>query len=165
MNSLIAQIKKQTTILFDNIEVTMNALDTHQLEKVGSWEWPIGEQFFHLLHSLDQWFVNPYDYKEPSWGQSTSGSSNKISTNYYSKNELHFYFSSIREKINYYLEELDELLLSEKPKNCNFTRFELVLGQYRHVMYHIGLIHGCIRADTGASPEYIGLGPPIPAEL
>ena len=66
MNELISLITRQTIILFANVEETMKAIDERQLDKAGSWGWPLGEQLYHLLHSLDLWFINPYDYTEPA---------------------------------------------------------------------------------------------------
>jgi hypothetical protein len=57
-----------------------------------------------------------------------------------------------------YLEKLDDGMLADRPPGCPHTRLTLVLGQYRHLMYHIGLIHGCLRAKSGGTnPPYVGL--------
>jgi hypothetical protein len=161
MNELILLILRQTAILFANVEETINAIDENRLCNSGSWGWPIGEQLYHLLHSLDQWFVNPYDYEEPSWlGQDLKSSSGSTGRKL-SKIELMAYYTSIKSKIEHYLGTLDDQSLKDYPKDCKFARLELILGQYRHLMYHIGLIHGCLRSETGRSPEYIGLDMPI----
>ena len=108
MKELILLIMNQTTILFENIEETIDAIDETQLDKDGSWEWPLGEQIYHLLHSLDQWFINPYDYEEPTFtGIGTSSSDGKINQKLY-KSELVAYYTSIKAKITHYLCTLDD---------------------------------------------------------
>ena len=161
MNELVLLIIKQTTILLANVEETVNALDDTRLDNEGSWGWPLGEQVYHLFHSLDQWFINPYDYEEPAWISMDVSSSGGERTRKLSKSELLAYYTSIKTKIINYLGALDDQSLKEYPKDCRFTRLDLILGQYRHLMYHIGLIHGCLRSETRKSPEFIGLGTPI----
>ena len=39
----------------------------------------------------------------------------------------------------------------------NLTKLELILAQLRHIFYHIGYLHCCIKMEKGESPEYIGL--------
>ena len=36
--------------------------------------------------------------------------------------------------------KLSELV--EKPKDCDYSRLELILGQFRHLMWHVGLSSG-----------------------
>ena len=38
---------------------------------------------------------------------------------------------------------------------------DLILGQFRHIMFHIGMIHGCILMKNGEIPDYVGLAKPI----
>ena len=152
MNELILLIRRQTTILFSNVDEILNTINDSQLDNAGSWGWPVGEQIYHLLHSLDQWFINPYDYVEPAWLPPDAR---------LSKSELVAYFASIRAKVEQYLETLEDQALREYPKGSRFARLELILGQYRHLMYHIGLLHGCLRSERGQLPEFIGLSAPV----
>jgi hypothetical protein len=157
MNELMKTITEQTQILFANVETTMNSIEDDQLYNTNICDWPLGEQIYHMLHSFDQWFINPNNYKEPAISQKKTAEGRKLS-----KSELIEFCGSIKVKISSYLEYLKGESLSSRPPDCQFNRLALVLGQYRHLMYHIGLIHGCLRVYTrGTSPPYHGLGPPI----
>jgi hypothetical protein len=153
-SGLVQIIAEQTQFLYRNIEAIFETLKETDLTDKNICDWPLGEQIYHLLHSLDQWFINPNRYEEPS----SFSSKDKIGKNR-TKNELMEYYQGIKTKITNYLENLSPELLKEKPDGCQFPRLALVLGQYRHFMYHIGLIHGCLRIHTGGTnPAYFGLG-------
>jgi hypothetical protein len=162
MNKLIPILLAQTDLMLQNVAVTLGSIREEQLSTEGSWGWPLGEQIFHLLHSLDQWFINPFAFTEPSLAMKGGGIPDAQIGGRLSAEELMAYFTAIRNKIFQYFSDLREERLPERPEGCPFTRLELILGQSRHLMYHIGLIHGCLRSATGKSPEYIGLSGPIP---
>jgi hypothetical protein len=63
MNELMKTIIEQTQILFANIETTLDSIEDSQLYDTDICYWPLGEQIYHMLHSLDQWFINPNRYK------------------------------------------------------------------------------------------------------
>jgi uncharacterized damage-inducible protein DinB len=145
------EILTQTKILLSNIETTLNGIEENYFNDKSVFHWTIGEQMYHLLSSLDKWFMNP------------AAESNKES-NIYTPNEddlskdcLINYFSAIKKKIYNYLENLSDNELNEKPEECPYIRLELVMGQLRHAMYHIGFLHACIRIKFGSAPKYIGL--------
>jgi hypothetical protein len=39
----------------------------------------------------------------------------------------------------------------------DLTRIELILAQFRHIFYHIGYLHCCLKIEKGRMPEYVGL--------
>ena len=49
------------------------------------------------------------------------------------------YFDFVTNKIERYLENLTADELIQKPQGCEYTRLELILGQIRHEMWHVGL--------------------------
>lgn len=155
MSHLVPLIKKQTAIVLANVETTLEAVEENRMDADGSWNWPIRDQLFHLLHSMDQWFINPYDYRESF--PAAEGGERKLS-----KKELREYYAMVRGKITEFLRSLEDSALAEAPDGCPFTRIELILGQFRHAMYHVGLIHGCLRTETGHSPDFLGLSPRVP---
>jgi hypothetical protein len=156
-NTLVQIIAEQTQVLYKNIEAIFDVLLEPDLADKDICDWPLGEQIYHLLHSIDQWFINPNGYEEPLL-QASKDKTGKGWT----KSELSEYYREIKTKVTVYLESLSPDLLKEKPEGCQFSRLALVLGQYRHFMYHIGLIHGCLRIHTGGTnPAYFGLGKPI----
>ncbi len=156
-DELMPIIREQTEILYANLEVILKTVKESELHDQNICDWPLGEQVYHLLHSLDQWFINPTQYVESPLALQKSEANAKLSST-----DLVEYYNSVKTKISKYLESLDVGSLSQRPTDCRFSRLALILGQYRHFMYHIGLIHGCLRMHTGGnSPEYFGLGPPI----
>jgi len=156
---MISIIIDQTKILYANVEETINSIEEAKLYDANICDWPLGEQLYHMLHSMDQWFINPNHYEESKIALLKKDTDKRLS-----KSELIEYYNSIKAKVSKYLKELSIESLGEQPPDCQFTKLALILGQYRHLMYHIGLIHGCLRVYTrGKSPAYIGLGPPIKA--
>lgn len=153
---IISTIMTQTEILFLNLDETLNALEETQLYDTKICDWPLGEQIYHTLHSLEWWLINPTDYIEvPADLRKQNKRLSKI--------ELLDYLNSIKFKIKGYLESLSAELLTGYPPGCPFNRLTLILGQYRHLMYHIGLIHGCLRVNSGGkNPAYHGLVLPSP---
>jgi hypothetical protein len=132
----------QTEILFTNIDETLNAVEETQLYDEKICDWPLAEQIYHLLRSLDQYFINPNNYREAPIAL-------KKNNTRLTKTDFLEYRDSIKTRITNYLESTEIDLLSENPPDCQFDRLTLILGQYRHLMYHIGLIHGCLRIYSG----------------
>jgi hypothetical protein len=152
---IVSTLIAQTGILFLNIDETIKAIEETQLYNEKICDWPLSEQIYHMLSSLDQWFVNPYSYQESPLDLKKNNAG-------LSKSDLVEYSETIKNKILKYLENTSIDSLSEYPRDCKFNRLTLILGQFRHLMYHIGLIHGCLRVYTGGTnPAYHGLGPPI----
>ena len=55
------------------------------------------------------------------------------------REKLLSYFEYIKNKIEIYFEELSAEALLQKPEGSEYTRLELILGQFRHQMWHVGL--------------------------
>jgi hypothetical protein len=60
-------------------------------------------------------------------------------------------------KISAYLNELETDTLENNPYGCQFSKMTLLLGQFRHLMYHIEYLHACLKNHTGKAPKYMGL--------
>ena len=86
---------------------------------------PLWKHIYHMLHSLDQWYINPRD-------------------------------------TNYVQPSIHEKDLNTYPDGCEYTRFTLILAQFRHLHSHMGMIMGFIIDDTGLWPRVVGLEQPIP---
>ena len=158
---LLQSLRIQSGILFDNIKFTIDKINEDWYAN-NTFRWRPWKQLYHMLHSIDQWFINPYVYKHPDFhtpGMNSlkdSPEDKKIS-----KQELYTYFVSVRKKMISYLDTLTLESLTKKPEKCPFTRLDLILGQFRHSMYHLGFLHSCLSSDNKELPEYKGLGPPI----
>lgn len=158
-DELVTIISEQTGILFANMDEVLNSIQDSQLYDSSICDWQLGEQLYHMLHSMDQWFINPYRFREYGITRLKTEDSARLS-----KSELLDYYRYVKEKITGYVEKVEVSALGEKPPACPFTRLALVLGQFRHFMYHIGLVHGCLRVHNGGTnPGYLGLGPPVKA--
>lgn len=146
MQEIIAQIKNQTKINFINIEDQIRVAD---LEKV--FDGVNGSRYiFHNLHSMDRFFINPIDYVYE--GEKLFGIPENLSViatdreGYVDdisivipREKLLAYFEYVKNKIEAYFESLPAEALLQKPEGCEYTRLELILAQFRHQMWHVGL--------------------------
>ena len=55
------------------------------------------------------------------------------------REKLLAYFEYVKSKIEKYFDQLTGDQLLQKPEGCEYTRLELILGQFRHQMWHVGL--------------------------
>lgn len=129
-------------------------------------EMPLWKHIYHMLHSLDLWFINPRDknFCEPSIHSENLNNLDVETDKTLSRDEINNYFNQIEIKINEYITNLvdDELLCY--PENCEYTRFTLIMAQFRHLHTHMGMIMGFITDDTGLWPNVLGLMNPIPQD-
>jgi hypothetical protein len=127
-------------------------------------EMPMWKHIYHMLHSLDLWFINPRDeqFVEPSIHQKDLNNLDIITEITLSKKQIDDYFNEVNLKIRHYLTETSDEELLSKPPKCEYDRFTLILAQYRHLHTHLGMIMGFIIADTGKWPRVLGLENPIP---
>ena len=73
------------------------------------------------------------------------------------------YFYTIKSKLSIYLTSLHDEDLLQRPDNCEWTRFTLILSQYRHLYRHMGMVMGFIEAETGLCPRTLEVGEDPPA--
>ncbi len=155
-NDLVKLIIRQTNVLFQNIQITLD--EVGDIQSIPQFtDMPVAKHVYHMLHSLDQWFINPNKYEEPGFHELHLDSLFVHSYITLTKEELENYFYKIKIKINKYTAELTDDDLADKPENCQFTKLELILGQFRHLSYHMGLIHSFIRSESGKWPQFKGL--------
>ena len=146
MEEIISQIKNQQEINFINIKEQLAMAD---LETVFDGE-NNSRYIFHYLHSMDRFFINPMDYVYE--GEKLFGIQENLSiidpqragyisdkTIVISRKQLMDYLEYVRAKINAYFEKLTSAELLQKPEGCKYTRLELILAQFRHLMWHVGL--------------------------
>ena len=63
------------------------------------------------------------------------------------------YYDIIKSKTYNYLENLTENTLNEVIANCdNKSRFECILGQFRHASFHLGNVNAMTIEDIGEWP-------------
>ena len=121
---------------------------------------PMWKYLYHMLYSMDRWYINPCDpdYQDPGFHTETLADLNVIPTDEcLTRSQLESYFFKIREKIQDYIEHLSDDDLSMKPQNCDMSRFLLILGQFRHWHRHMGVIYGFIIEDAGKWPYVLNM--------
>ena len=164
MEEIIAQIKAQQEINFINVRDQIQMAD---LEAVFDGE-NNSRYIFHYLHSLDRFFINPCDYVYE--GEKLFGIPENLSvidsnregyvadsTIVIEREKLLSYLDYVEEKINSYFETLTAEELLQKPKGCDYSRLELILAQFRHLMWHVGLSSGITFSATGKWNHFTGL--------
>lgn len=160
---LVSIIAEQTQILFKNIEDQINGAELERLfENVNN-----SRYLFHMIHSADKYFINPYNY---TYNAKAAGG---IDENYSIISEsrdgyipddgfvipretLAAYLAYVKQKVMSYIENLTDDELSEKPENCPHTKLALILGQYRHTMFHCGMNETFTFDTTGKWLPYTG---------
>ena len=100
-------IKRQTEIMLRNVQVSLDTITETQLS-VTKVKWPIWKHFYHLLHSLNQWFINPVNYIQPAFHQDGMNYFDKLEDHGLSRKQLLEYFHTIKRKIDVYLSELTD---------------------------------------------------------
>ncbi|MCD7949395.1 MAG: hypothetical protein LUG12_03910 [Erysipelotrichaceae bacterium] len=125
---------------------------------------PMYTHIYHMLHSLDLWFINPCDttYKELATHEYNLNNLDVVTYKILSRNEINDYYNEIKMKIQNYVSSLSDKQLLEYPSHCEYTKFTLILAQFRHLHTHMGMIMGFIVDDTNLWPNVLGLENPIP---
>ena len=125
-------------------------------------EMPMWKHIYHMLHSLDQWYINPRVYTQPSFHKGGLNNLDFTSDTSLSREEIENYFDTVQKKIIAYDNALTADILLQKPEDCEWPRFELILAQHRHLHSHMGIIMGFVIEDTGMWPKTLGLERAIP---
>lgn len=162
-NTLVKIIREQTEILFQNLEAQINEapLDT-MFDNVNN-----SRYLFHAIHSLDRYFINPHHYEYEA--EKIIGIDENLSIiaedreGYdaapgfvIERQKLLEYFNFVKAKIFSYLDKLTDEQLAEKPEDCPHTKLALILGQYRHLMFHAGLSEAVNFDTNGTWLKYTG---------
>ena len=151
-DELINAIRKQTEVMFDNANIM---LQTCNLDFILC-DMPIWKHVYHMLHSCDQWFINPHHYAEPSFHETNLNSLNTKSNKILSRDELLQYLENVRMKILRYIDSLSDDMLYEIPLDCTTNRLSLIISQYRHFYAHLGNINATTIIETNQWPRVIG---------
>lgn len=111
-----------------------------------------------MLHSLDQWYINPREYEHPPFHTENLNSLDVASIEMLSKEQLQEYLQSIKAKITDYLNSLDDEMLYEVPNGCKQNRPGLILSQFRHFYANLGNINATtivIKNTDGVKVGYV----------
>lgn len=152
MNTFCSLIKKQAEINFINLETALRTYDRNALV-CGA---PAHRYAYHTIHSADKWFFDPTDFTEPPFHKTGMDNPDAPYGTALTDEELLSYLNAVRKKTADYLDTLTDDMLYEKPGKCEYTRFELVLLQFRHISFHTGMLNGQTAERTGKFPVYVG---------
>jgi len=151
-------VRRQTKHIFQNIEAIFAAMDDALFAKrLGGFL--VWKQMYHLIHSLDKNLVDPATYVEPTFHERNHDIVYLDDGRALPKDELYDYYLGVRDKVERYLDGLDEgqLVQIHPFHELRVSGLELILAQLRHVFYHVGYLHCCLKLEMGETPEYIGL--------
>ena len=127
-------------------------------------EMPCWKHIYHMLHSLDLWYINPRDsgFCEPIIHEKDLNNLDVLSLKTLTREEINQYYADLEKKIKAYISQLTDTQLMEYPSNCEYCKFTLILAQFRHLHSHMGMIMGFVISDTGLWPRVLGLENPFP---
>lgn len=128
---------------------------------------PMWKYLYHMLYSMDRWYINPADstYQDPEFHTPTLADLNVIpGEERLSREQEEAYFYRIQDKIRAYIETLQDEELGQNPEGCDMSRFRLILGQFRHWHRHMGVIYGFIIEDAGKWPYVLNMCGKYPEE-
>lgn len=162
-NSMTAIIREQTARALWEVKNVIDCVPDGLWNKLYC-EMPCWKHVYHMLHSLDLWYINPRDphFQEPSIHAENLNNLDAVSEKALSREEVNAYFRAVEEKITRYASELTDARLLEFPPECEYCRFTLILAQFRHLHSHMGMLMGFIIDDTGLWPRVLGLEKPFP---
>lgn len=164
MEEIILQIKNQQEINFKNIKDQILFADLNAVfDEVNN-----SRYIFHYLHSMDRFFINPIDYvyegeklfgipEDLSVIDPKRAGYEKDTSIVIPRQQLLDYLEYVKNKINAYFENLNSDELLEKPEGCEYSRLELILGQFRHIMWHVGLSSAITFDSKKEWNEFTGL--------
>ncbi len=98
---------------------------------------------------------NDFYYKEPPFHEEGLDNPDKPASVVLSDEQLLDYLSRIEQKTYDYLDSLTDEMLCECPENCEHTRMELILRQFRHISFHTGMLNGQTAVATGKFPMWV----------
>jgi len=153
MEELVNTIREQTVTLLFNMSTAIKTCDMDAI----LCDMPVWKHVYHVLHSLDRWFINPVEYQEPPFHEVDLNSLDIPSGRVLIREELLSYFETIKNKLYLYLDALTDDMLCEKPSGCPYNRMALVLGQFRHLYAHMGNINATTILATGKWPRVVGM--------
>ena len=151
MNELCKIIRDMVIPNFMNIRTSLRTYDRDAL-CCGSpcWRWA-----YHAIHSADKWFINPFVYDEPPFHEEGMDNPDNPTTVVLSDEQLLEYLDAVEKKTLDYIDSLTDEMLYECPENCEYTRMELVLRQFRHISFHTGMLNGQTALATGKFPMWV----------
>lgn len=155
-STIIKVIIDHTNYCFESINILFDTFIADDFNKTIN-GFPIWQQFYHLLNSIDRILTDPVQYKYPTFHiEGMNNLENKPET-LINKNDLYEYFKRVEAESTTYLASIDEIMLGRKSnhKTIYMTKLDHILAQQRHMTWHIGYLHSCAKVLYGQTPEHI----------
>lgn len=160
---LAESVERQSRQIFQNIEILFESIPDEEFSTVkGGFEtW---KQFYHLIHSIDKNLIDPGNFIEPDFHQKNMDIIFVHTQPKLSRSEIIAYYQAVKEKSRSYLGTLSDSVLEEVVafKDLRLTKLELILAQLRHIFFHIGYLHCCLKIERGSTPDYVGIYRAVP---
>jgi hypothetical protein len=160
---LATGVRNQSQQIFQNIEILLDSISEEEFgSKKGGF--PTWKHFYHLIHSLDKNLIDPEGFIEPAIHHKNMDIIYLDTEPELTKTEITTYYSATKDKVQEYLITLTDSKLEETLsfKDLRLTRLELILAQLRHIFYHVGYLHCCLKMERGNTPEYVGIYKSVP---
>ena len=152
-NELVNAIKLNTEVMFTNASIMLQTCDMDYV----LCDMPVWKHVYHMLHSCDQWYINPKEYTEPDFHVPGLNSLDIESEKCLTREELQQYLESIRTKIMGYLDAMTDEMLYDVPVGCKANRLSMILSQIRHFYAHLGNINATTIIETNQWPRVVGI--------
>jgi hypothetical protein len=157
---MLNEIKIEVAIIFENIEILFDAINENEFNSIKG-GFIIWKHFYHFIHSIDKYLINPHNYIEPSFHREDTHITNLKNDTPMGKIELKNYYNNVKDKINKYINSLTEDGLNEivfiDDDGNSVSKGGRILGVIRHTYYHIGYLHCCVKTEKGETPEYLNV--------
>lgn len=150
-NELVDSVRQLTNIMFVNADIMLKTCDLNYI----LCDMPIWKHVYHMLHSCDQWFINPNEYTEPDFHEPGLNSLDIPSEKTLSREQLASYLEAVKSKILVYVDSLTDERLYEIPSGCKLNRLGMILSQYRHFYAHLGNINAITIIETNRWPRVV----------
>ena len=91
---------------------------------------PVWQHIYHMLHELDQWFINPDDpdFVEPPVHHPHLQNLSIYPAAHLDRRQIDDYFYTIKAKLSLYLTSLHDEDLLQRPENCYLDPLHLDFG-------------------------------------
>jgi hypothetical protein len=154
--SLLTNLKKHTDYSIRSIEILFEEFSDEEFGLTVN-GFPIWQQFYHMINSMDRIFTDPEEYAFPDFHEGQMHMLETRTDKVLSKTVLYPYFNKVKSAIGEYLDGFDEGRLFEKSNHRTIimTKLDHILAQLRHIAWHIGYLHSCAKVEHGQTPEHI----------
>lgn len=148
-SNMLEVIRDMTCGLMDNFRRVILTCDLNKK----LYNQPLWKHIYHAMYWFDYWCCTPENYAGADFHRENLHSLDIESDIIVTQEDLLNYFEIIKSKTTNYLENLTEDMLNEVIADCdNKSRFECILGQFRHVGFHLGNVNAMTIENTGEWP-------------